>query len=235
MLNLSVVRANGANIDKSRNITFSGVSDKPEKRKKNTIAAKATMTGLSATAAITAGILAIKKGLAAKALKEINTKNLEKAKNTIVNVNTEAYIASVLPSIKDCTAGERRVINDVTEYLQHNVFPSRAEIAKKIKESVLLAGEDFRPVNKTVKFADGEVVNIIYEGNTLDVTADGKLLRKILITIDNGSQKITYENIVLLLQEQIIKTLKGTEERIEIIKKATSHGHLPLQRKILQQ
>ncbi len=233
MLNLSVVRVNGANIDKSGNITFSSVPDKPEKRKKNTIAAKATMTGLSATAAITAGILAIKKGLAAKALKEINTKNLEKAKNTIVD--TEAYIASVLPSIKDCTAGERRVINDVTEYLQHNVFPSRAEIAKKIKESVLLAGEDFRPVNKTVKFADGEVVNIIYEGNTLDVTADGKLLRKILITIDNGSQKITYENIVLLLQEQIIKTLKGTEERIEIIKKATSHGHLPLQRKILQQ
>ena len=233
MLNLSVVRANGANIDKSRNITFSGVSDKPEKRKKNTIAAKATMTGLSATAAITAGILEIKIGLAAKALKEINTKNLEKAKNTIVN--TEAYIASALPSIKDCTAGERRVINDVTEYLQHNIFPSRAEIAKKIKESVLLAGEDFRPVNKTVKFADGEVVNIIYEGNTLDVTADGKLLRKILITIDNGSQKITYENIVLLLQEQIIKTLKGTEERIEVIKEATSHGHLPLQRKILQQ
>lgn len=106
---------------------------------------------------------------------------------------------------------EKKLIRTVADYINDNVYATRSDIAAKIREAFTLAGQEFKPVNKFVKFANGEVVNIIYEGHSIDITSDGRLLRKVLVTINNDLKKVKYNDITEKIQQNAIKKYEQAE------------------------
>lgn len=73
------------------------------------------------------------------------------------------------------------------EYISEGVYRRIRDCKSKGKSGKIeqiirdYIGDALKRVDKTVQFADGTTVKIIYEGLSIDITSDGKILQKVLV------------------------------------------------------
>lgn len=72
---------------------------------------------------------------------------------------------------------------------------------QKIEQYVQKCGT-FKKVNKNVEI-NGERVNIIYEGIDVDITSEGKLLKKVFVSKPQKAPEMQYENLSKRLADQV--------------------------------
>ena len=91
----------------------------------------------------------------------------------------------------------------VTGRLEHITSEEDAKkyMMQKIEKYVQDCGT-FKKVNKNVEI-NGERVNIIYEGVDVDITSEGKLLKKVFVPKTQKAPEMQYENLSKRLADQI--------------------------------